>query len=112
MLQVSHEVMVTSVKHFQPPTQKCTCSLNSKIFICANACCSQSQQSSVKKIYVESCNNFIAQENDQHKLEVRSLELEMIKLEAKALEQPTQDNHKHMVNKFESGTTVTRLSSQ
>jgi hypothetical protein len=107
MLQVSHEVVVTSVKHFQPPTQKCTCSLNSKIFICANACCSQSQQSSVKKIYVESCDNFIAQENDQHKLE-----LEMIKLEAKDLEQPTQDNHKHMVNKFESGTTVTRLSSQ
>jgi predicted nuclease with TOPRIM domain len=29
MLQVSHKVMVTSVKHFQPPTQKCTSSLNS-----------------------------------------------------------------------------------
>jgi hypothetical protein len=48
MLQVSHEVVVTSVKHFQPPTQKCTCSLNPVNFIFANACCSQSQQSSVE----------------------------------------------------------------
>jgi hypothetical protein len=43
MLQVSHEVVVTSVRHFQPPTQKYTCSLNSINFVCANACCSQSQ---------------------------------------------------------------------
>jgi hypothetical protein len=112
MLQVSHKVVLTSVKHFQPPIQKCTCSLNSVNFICANACCSQSQQSSVEQIYVESCDDFIAQENDQLKLEVRRLELEMIKLEGKALEQPTQHNRDHMVNKFESGTTVTRPFSQ
>ncbi|MEJ2062907.1 MAG: hypothetical protein P8X74_06485, partial [Reinekea sp.] len=37
----------TSVKHFQPPTQKCTCSLNYVNCVCANSCCSQSQQSSV-----------------------------------------------------------------
>jgi hypothetical protein len=43
MLQVSHEVVVTSVRHFQPLTQKCTCSHNSINFVCANACCSQSQ---------------------------------------------------------------------
>jgi hypothetical protein len=43
MLQVSHEIVVTSVRHFQPLTQKCTCSLNSINFICANACCFQSQ---------------------------------------------------------------------
>jgi hypothetical protein len=49
MLQVSHEVVVTSVKHFQPPTQKCTCSLNYVNCVCANSCCSQSQQSSVDK---------------------------------------------------------------
>jgi hypothetical protein len=103
MLQVSYEVMVTSVKHFQPPTQKCTSSLNSVNFICTNACCSQGQQSSV---------DFIAQENDQLKLEVRRLELELVKLEGKALGQPTQDNRGHMLNKLESGTTVTRPFSQ
>jgi hypothetical protein len=43
MLQVCHEVVVTLVKHFQPPTQKCTCSLNTINFVCANACYSQSQ---------------------------------------------------------------------
>ena len=36
----------------------------------------------------------------------------MIKLQEKALGQPTQDNHDHMVNKLELGTTVTRSSSQ
>jgi hypothetical protein len=108
MLQVSNEVVITSVKHFQPPTQKYTCSLNSINFVCANVCCSQSQQLSVEQIHVESCDDFIAQENDQLKLEVRRLELEMVKLEGKALGQLTQDNRDHMMNKLESGTTITR----
>jgi hypothetical protein len=60
MLQVSHEVVVTSVRHFQPLTQKCACSLNSISFVCANACCSQSQQSSVEQIHVDSCDDIIA----------------------------------------------------
>jgi hypothetical protein len=47
MLQVSHEIVVTSVKHSQPHTQKCTCSPNFVNYICANVCCSQSQQSSI-----------------------------------------------------------------
>jgi hypothetical protein len=36
----------------------------------------------------------------------------MIKLQRKALRQPTQDNSDHMVNKLESGTTVSRSFSQ
>jgi hypothetical protein len=36
----------------------------------------------------------------------------MIKLKEKALGQPTQDNHDHMVNKLESETTITRSFSQ
>jgi hypothetical protein len=112
MLQVSHEVVVTSVRHFQSLTQKCTCSLNSINFVCANACCSQIQQSSVEQIHVDSCDDLIAQENDLLKLEVKRLELEMIKLQGKALMQPTQDNRDHMVNKLESGTTVSRSFSQ
>jgi hypothetical protein len=104
--------VVTSVRHFQPLTQKCTCSLNFINFICANDCCSQSQQSSVEQIYVDSCDDLIAEENDLLKLEVKRLELEMIKLQGKALEQPTQDNRDHIVNKLESGTTISRSFSQ
>jgi hypothetical protein len=36
----------------------------------------------------------------------------MIKLQGKALKQPTQDNHDHMVNKLESGKTISRSFSQ
>jgi hypothetical protein len=112
MLQLSHKVVVTSVRHFQPLTQKCTCSLNSINFVCANACCSQSQQLSVEQIHVDSCDDLIAEENDILKIEVKRLELEVIKLQGKALGQPTQDNHDHMVNKFELGTIVSRSFSQ
>jgi hypothetical protein len=111
-LQVSHEVVVTSVRHFQPLTQKCTCSLNSINFVCANACCSQSQQSSVEQIYVDSCDDLLAEENDLLKLEVQRLENEMVELKRKTLGQPTQDYRDHMVNKLELGITVTRSSSQ
>jgi hypothetical protein len=85
MLQVSHKVVLTSVKHLQPPTQKCTYSLNSINFVCANVFCSQSQQSSVEKIHVDSCDDLIAEENDLLKLEVKRVELEMIKLKVKTL---------------------------
>jgi hypothetical protein len=112
MLQVSHEVVVTSVRHLRPLTQKCTCSLNSINFVCANACCSQSQQSSVERIHVDSCDDLVAEENDLLKLEVKRLELEMIKLQGKALGQPTQDNRDHMMNKLELGTTISRSFSQ
>jgi hypothetical protein len=43
---------------------------------------------------------------------VQRLESEMVKLKGKTLGKPTQDNHDHMVNKLEVGTTVTRSSSQ
>jgi hypothetical protein len=59
MLQVSHKVVVTSVKHSQPHTQKCTCSSNFLKSICANACWSQSQQSSVEQINVDSGDDLI-----------------------------------------------------
>jgi hypothetical protein len=74
MLQVSHEVVVTSVKHFQPHTQECTCSPNFVNPVCANACCSQSPQSNIEQINVDSCDDLIAEENDTLKLEVKRLE--------------------------------------
>jgi hypothetical protein len=73
MLQVSNEFVVTSVKHFQPHTQECTCSPNFINPICANACCSQNPQSNVEQINVDSCDNLIAEENDTLKLEVKRL---------------------------------------
>jgi hypothetical protein len=88
------------------------CSVNSINFICANVCCSQSQQSSVEKINVDTCDDLIAEENDVLKLELKKLKLQMVKLQGKALGQPTQDSRDHMVKKIESGTTVTRHSSQ
>jgi hypothetical protein len=111
-LKVSHDVVITSVKHFQPHIQKCTCSPNFINSICANACCSQRQQSSVEQINVNSCDDLIAEENNLLKLEVQRLEREMVKLKEKNLGQPTQDNCDHMVNKLELGTTITRPSSQ
>jgi hypothetical protein len=111
MLQVPYEVVVILVNHFQPHTQKCACSLNSVNFICDNVCCSQSQQSSVEQVHVEFCDDIIAQGNDQLKLEVR-IELEMVKLEGKTLVQLLQDNYDHIMNKLESGTTITRPLSQ
>jgi hypothetical protein len=103
--------VITSEKHFQPHTQECTCSPNLVNSICANVCCSQSQQSSVEQINVDFC-DLIAEENDLLKLEVQRLESEMVKLKGKTLGQSTQDNRDHMVNKIELGTTVTRSSSQ
>jgi hypothetical protein len=110
MLQVAHEVVITSTKHYRPPTQKCMCSQKSTEFICANPCCSQRQQSSVEQCLVESCDDFIAQENDQFKLEVKRVEFEFIKLKGKVQVQPTPYNHENMINKLEVGTTVTRLA--
>jgi hypothetical protein len=112
MLQVYHEVVVTSIKHSQPHTQKCTCSPNFVNSICANVCCSQSQQSNVEQSNVDSCDDLIAEENDLLKLEVQRLESEMVKLKGKTIGQPTQDNRDHMVNELEVRTIVTRSSSQ
>jgi hypothetical protein len=107
-----YKVVVTLVKHFQPLTPKCTCSLNTINFICANVCCSQSQQSSIKQIHVDSCDDLIAEENGLLKLEAKRIELDMTKLQGKTLGQPTQDNRDHMVNKLELETTITRSFSQ
>jgi hypothetical protein len=112
MLQVSYDVVITSVKYFQSHTQECTCSPNFVNSICANVCCSQSQQSSAEQINVNSCDDLIAEENDLLELEVQRLESEVVKLKRKTLGQPTQDNYDPMVNKLELRTTITRSSSQ
>jgi hypothetical protein len=84
MLQVSHDVVVTSVKYFQPHTQECTCSPNFVNPICPNTCCSQIPQSNIEQINVDSCDDLIAEENDTLKLEVKRLEQKVKMLEKQA----------------------------
>jgi hypothetical protein len=88
MLQVSNEVVVTSVKHFQSHTQECTCLPNFVILICANACCSQSPQLNVEQINVDSCDDLTTEENDILKLEVKRLEQKVKMLEKQAKVRP------------------------
>jgi hypothetical protein len=91
MLQVSHDFVITSVKHFQPHTQECTCSPNFINPICANACYSQSPQSNVEQINVDSCDDLIAEENDTLNLEVKRLEQKVKMLEKQAKVKLPQD---------------------
>jgi hypothetical protein len=112
MLQVSHEVVVTSVKHFQPHTQGCTCSPNFVNHICTNACCTQSPQSNVVQINVDSCDDLIAEENDILKLEVKRLEQKVKVLEKQAKVRSPQDNCRNMMNKLEKGSNFTKRASQ
>jgi hypothetical protein len=46
------------------------------------------------------------------KLEVKRLEQEVMMLKKQAKAQPTQDNHRNMVNKLEKGKPVPKLASQ
>jgi hypothetical protein len=112
MLQVSHGVVVISVKHFQPHTQECACSPNFVNPICANACCSQSPQSNVEQINVDSCDDLIAEQNDTLKLEVKRLEQNIKMLEKQAKVRPSQDNRRNMMSKLENGSNFTKQASQ
>jgi hypothetical protein len=112
MLLVSHEVVITSIKHFQPHTQECTCSPNFINPFCANVCCSQSPQSNIEQINVDSCDDLIVEENDTLKLEVKRLEQKVKILEKQAKVKPPQDNRKNMMNKLEKGSNFTKRASQ
>jgi hypothetical protein len=109
MLQVSHEVVIISVKHFQLHTQECASSLN--FVVCANACCSQSPQSNIEQINVDSCDDLISKENDTLKLEVKRLEQKVKVLEKQAKVRPSQDNRRNMMNKLEKGSNFTERAS-
>ncbi|CAN6221450.1 unnamed protein product [Urochloa humidicola] len=64
-------------------------------------------------VVVETCDEFIAKENDELKQEVEMLMRQLAYLKGKSTEetkskvQPPQDNRDHMVNKLEKGATVT-----
>jgi hypothetical protein len=65
LLEITHEVMVTTVKFSQPHT--CTCAPHSIDLSCANSCCSQAKTSCDELVFVETCDSMIANENDELK---------------------------------------------
>ena len=82
-LEVAHEVMVTTVKSYEPPSHTCTCSQVQIDLTCTKPCCSQVRQSNIEQVFVESCDDFIAQENKKLMYEVKRLKEEVIKLKGK-----------------------------
>jgi len=63
-----------------------------------------------ENIVVESCDDLIAKENNELKQEVQSLMKDLASLKGKSIKsnvQPSQDNRKDMVKKFEKVSTVT-----
>ena len=72
-LEVAHEVMVTTVKSYEPPSHTCTCSQVQIDLACTKVCCSQAIQSSIEQVFVESYDDFIAQENEELMHEVKRL---------------------------------------
>ena len=95
------------VKSYQPLTHTCTCSQVQIILSCDKPCCSQATNSCVEHIIVESCDDLIAQENDELKWEVEGLKMEMTKLKSKVQVKPSQDNHDYLVKKLEKGSNLT-----
>jgi hypothetical protein len=106
-LEIAHEVVVSSVKFSQPLTPTCTCSLVNNKFACTKPSCSQARQSSIEHVFVESCDDLIAHENDELKQEVEKLKRDMYVLKEESQVQPPLDNRDDMVKKLEKGLTVT-----
>ena len=107
MLGIAHEVVITSVKSYQPLTHTCTCSQVQIMLSCDKPCCSQATNSYVEHVVAESCDDLITEENDELKREVEELKIEMIKLKSKGQVQPSEDNRDNMVKKLEKGSNST-----
>jgi regulator of replication initiation timing len=61
---------------------------------------------------VETCDEEVAQENDQLNLEVKKLEKMVSELVKQAKVRPTQDNRRNMVNKLENDSNFTKQAFQ
>ena len=106
-LEVAHEVMITTVKSYEPLTHTCTCSQVQIDLTCTKPCCSQASQSSIKQVFVESCDDFIAQENEDLMCEVKRLKEEVIKLKGKEQVRPSQDSRDPVVKKLKMSSNFT-----
>ena len=71
LLEVAHEVVVISVKLYQPLTHTCTHSQVPIILSCDKLCCSEATNSCVQHVASDSCDDLIAQENDELKRKVK-----------------------------------------
>ena len=111
-LQIAHEVVITLVIHYQPPTHTCTCSQVQISLSCDKLCCSQATNSCVEHVAADTYEDLINQEDDNSKKEVKELKSKPTKLKSKAQMQPSQDNRDHMVKKFEKGSNVTFFAPQ
>ncbi|TVT98144.1 hypothetical protein EJB05_56576, partial [Eragrostis curvula] len=111
MLEISHEVTLTVVKSYPPHTCNCTSTQMSIDLSCANISCCQAKPSCDEHIIVETCDDFIASENDNLMRKVEKLKNDLRVLKAKGHVQPSQDNHDDMVKKLEKGSTVTCAKS-
>jgi hypothetical protein len=105
LLELAHEVMITTVKDSQPHT--CTCVQPSIDLSCANSFYSQAKPSCDENVLVKTCDSLIASENDELKEENEMLKMELSQLKGKGHMQPSQNNHDHMVKKLEKGSTDT-----
>jgi hypothetical protein len=74
---------------------------------CTKPCCSQASQSSIEHVFIETCDDLIAKENDQLMQEVERLKDDLSKLKGKSQVQPCQDNRDNMVKKLEKGSNCT-----
>jgi hypothetical protein len=81
LLESALEVMVTMVKDSQPHT--CTCAQPSINLSCANSCCSQAKPLYDEHVLVETCDYFIASENDEVKRENKMLKMNLSLLKGK-----------------------------
>jgi hypothetical protein len=112
LLEVVNEVMVNSVKSYTPHCTTSTCTQIENDISCANPCGPKGKPSWYDQVIVESCDDFIAQENDDLMQEVEKLKKEVAKLKRKEMVEPSQDNCEPMVKKLEKETIVTRSISQ
>ena len=111
-LEIAHEVLISSIKLYEPPMLTCTCSQLNCTLYCDKPCFSQATKSCVEHVDVGSCDDLIAQENEDLKQEVEKLKGDLIKLKGKNQVQPSQDNRVYMVKKLENGSTATSANPQ
>jgi hypothetical protein len=104
MLEMTHEVVLTNLKSYQP--HLCTCTKIETILPCANNCCYQASQSSIELEISGISDISITQENKELKEEVGRLIRSLTLLKGKCHAQLSHDNRDNMMKKLEKGTTV------
>jgi hypothetical protein len=75
LLEATHEKMVTSVKFSQHHI--CRCAPHSIDLSCGNSYCFQAKPSCDEHVHVDTCDSFIAIENDELKRENEMLKMEL-----------------------------------